>query len=298
MEDCNPRKSKINRSYLWIALFIVACCGCGSKKSAPAEEQKSEDTNAVKVRNKVLQSLRSSGVTAILHSSESGYNPEVVNDVSRTNSYLKGNNKGVAAANLGIYLSDLTYLMAFEQRDEGFRYFDACLRLSEFVGMKKQFSEAIDFGFNEIIAGDEKLGKSLNKVFKDATNSSRGDEFRKLHASALTGYYIEELYRLSRFLESYKSIAGNADTVFFKTLEIFVNQKNELNNLIAYFDHIDLKPQGISLYQDILRLQANYLAFGGIKGLNKTDPSLILQNKTLVDILNSILLIRTKIVEA
>src|SRR5687768_11761041 len=112
MEECTPHKLKMKRSHLWIVLFSVMCWGCGSKNSSSPEESKSEETNAVKVRDKVLQSLRSSEVTAILHASENSFNPGVVNDVSRTNHYLQGN-KAAAAANLGIYLSDLTYLMAF-----------------------------------------------------------------------------------------------------------------------------------------------------------------------------------------
>ena len=237
-------------------------------------------------------------MTAILRLSETVYNQNVINDVNRTNIYLKRKNKGVAAANLGIYLSDLTYLMAFEQRDEAFRYFDACLKLSKFVGMKKQFSEAIYLGLNEIIAGDEKLENSLNNVFRDATNSAVGGDFKKLHAAALTGYYIEELYHLSRFLELYKPVGGKADTTLFKTLQIFVGQKKELSNLVGYFDHIDLKSQGIFLYQDILRLQVSYLALEGMEVLGKKDVALVLQDKTLMHIIKSVAAIRTAIVEA
>lgn len=109
---------------------------------------------------------------------------------------------------------------------------------------------------------------------------------------------MEELYRLSRFLELYKPVGGKADTTFFKTLEIFVGQKNELSNLVGYFDHIDLKSQGISLYQDILRLQVSYLALEGMEVLGKKNAALVLQDKTLMEIIKSVAAIRTTIVEA
>ena len=164
-----------------------------------------------------------------------------MNDVDRTNHYLKAGNKGAAAANLGVYMSDLSCLITHGKRDEANRYFQACLALSEFIGMKKQFSQAIQIGFNDIIEGDEKLEKSLANLFKDATNTAEQEEFKKLHASALTGYYIEELYLLAFFLKSYRSTEG-PDSVFFAALSIFANQKDELNNLITYFDHVQLKP--------------------------------------------------------
>src|SRR5687767_2326312 len=99
-ERLYPDKPKMNRRSLWIALLILICYSCGSKNSVPADkEQKSEEPNAaVQVRDKVLQSLRSSGVTEIIHSSESRYNPEVANDVNRIDRYLVRNNKGAAAA--------------------------------------------------------------------------------------------------------------------------------------------------------------------------------------------------------
>ena len=68
------------------------------------------------------------------------------------------------------------------------------------------------------------LEKSLANLFKDATNTAEQEEFKKLHASALTGYYIEELYLLASFLKSYHSPDGS-DSLFFVALSVFANQK-------------------------------------------------------------------------
>ena len=124
--------------------------------------------------------------------------------------------------------------------------------------MKKQFSQAIQLGFNEIIAGDTNLEKSLAVVFKDASNTAEQEEFKKLHASALTGYYIEELYLLAFYLKAYHSTDGS-DSLFFAALNAFVNQKDELDNLITYFDQVQLKSAGLTAYQ----ASAVTSAFGG-----------------------------------
>ena len=291
MANCHP---KIFGGCSVFCFCIFLLIGCGTKKSDGEKIDKGVP-DAAAVRNDVLKSLRSSQVTNQLKFSRQYFDNGLLNDVDRTNHYLKSGNKGAAAANLGVYMSDLSCLIAHGKRDEASRYFQACLALSEFIGMKKQFSQAIQFGFNEIIAGDSNLEKSLAVVFKDANNTAEQEEFKKLHASALTGYYIEELSLLALFLKSYRT-TESSDSLFFAALSAFANQKDELDNLITYFDHVQLKSAGLSAYQDLLTLQSKYLALDSTKLLQETDPKVVLRDKTLQDIFGSLFSLRQRIV--
>ena len=291
MGNCHPRNFG-GCSVFCFCIFLLI--GCGTKKS-DGEKIDKEVLDAAAVRDDVLKSLRSSQVTNQLKFSRQLFDNGLLNDVDRTNHYLKAGNKGAAAANLGIYMSDLSCLIAHGKRDEASRYFQACLALSEFIGMKKQFSQAIHLGFNEIIAGDKSLEKSLAVLFKDASNTAEQEEFKKLHASALTGYYIEELYLLAFFLKSYRS-TDSSDSLFFAALSAFANQKDELDNLITYFDHVQLKSAGISAYQDLLSLQSKYLAMDSKKLLQETDPKVVLRDKSLQDIFDSLFSLRQRVV--
>ena len=273
---------------------IFLLIGCGTKKNDGEKIDKGVP-DAAAVRDDVLKSLRSSQVTNQLKFSRQYFDNGLLNDVDRTNHYLKAGNKGAAAANLGIYMSDLSCLIAHGKRDEASRYFQACLALSEFIGMKKQFSQAVQLGFNEIIAGDKNLEKSLAVLFQDASNTAEQEEFKKLHASALTGYYIEELSLLALFLKSYRT-TESSDSLFFAALSAFANQKDELDNLITYFDHVQLKSAGLSAYQDLLTLQSKYLALDNTKLLQEADPKVILRDKTLQDIFDSLFSLRQRIV--
>ena len=280
----------------YILAFVICTWlnGCGTKQHESAETKTEGEAGVV--RDDVLQSLQSSLVTDLLQFSDEALNKGLLNDVDRTNRYLKRGNKAAAAANLGIYLSDLSCLVAHGRRDEANRYFQACLALSESIGMKKQFSEAVQLNFNEIIAGDSTLKKSLGSEFKDATNTAEEEEFQKLHAAALTGYYIEELYLLASFI---KSRHANQDSIFFATLGVFASQKDELGNLIAYFDHVQLKSAGISVYQELLALQEKYWAIDTdhFLSLQKTRPDLVLQDKSLQDVFASLSAIRQHIID-
>ena len=291
MANCHP---KIFGGCSVFCFCIFLLIGCGTKKSDGEKIDKGVP-DAAAVRNDVLKSLRSSQVTNQLKFSRQYFDNGLLNDVDRTNHYLKSGNKGAAAANLGVYMSDLSCLIAHGKRDEASRYFQACLALSEFIGMKKQFSQAIQFGFNEIIAGDSNLEKSLAVVFKDANNTAEQEEFKKLHASALTGYYIEELSLLALFLKSYRT-TESSDSLFFAALSAFANQKDELDNLITYFDHVQLKSAGLTAYQDLLSLQSKYLAMDSKRLLQETDPKVVLRDKSLQDIFNSLFSLRERVI--
>ena len=140
-----------------------------------------------------------------------------------------------------------------------------------------------------------KIRKIVGHLFKDATNTAEQEEFKKLHASALTGYYIEELYLLAFFLKSYHSPDGS-DSLFFAALSAFANQKDELDNLITYFDHVQLKSAGISAYQDLLSLQSKYLAMDSKQLLQETDPKIVLRDKSLQDIFDSLFSLRERVI--
>jgi hypothetical protein len=296
MNNCYHKKLG---SFLFFCLYTILCffvfAGCRSKNSTD-EKTELVETEAGEVRDDVLESLRASNVTSQLPFSEEVLQRGLLNDVDRTNDYLR-HGKGAAAANLGIYLSDLSCLVTLGKGDEARRYFEACLRLSEHIGMKKQFEEAIQFGFNEIIAGDKKLGKSLEDRFKDARNTAEEEEFKKLHASALTGYYIEELYHLAAFIKSHSTVE-KADSVFIVAFNTFINQKDELDNLIAYFDHIKLKPQGISVYQELLALQGKFLALDRDRLLQERNTSLLVKDKSVQVIFDSLFSFRKRIIDS
>lgn len=297
MNNCHPKKLGrcLRFSFCLLPLCFFLITGCQTKNTRDDKADFAERDAAV-ARDSVLNSIRASDLTSHLRFNAEVFNKGLLHDADRINDYIR-RGKGAAAANLGIYLSDLSCLVALDKREEARRYFEVCHRLSEFVGMEKQFEQAIQFGFNEIIAGNTGLEKSLEHQFKDASNTTQQEEFKKLHASALTGYYIEELYHLASFLKSQDSISGG-DSVFFVALKVFVNQKDELDNLITYFDHVKLKPEGISAYQDLLALQAKYLALDRDRLLRETNPSLVLEDKSLQDIFDSLIAFRKRIIDS
>ena len=295
MSICQRKNLAIDLSYFSAFTLCIILIGCGSKQNE-GEKTENAKQDAAAASDDVLKSLRSSQVTDRVRFADENFDKGLLNDVDRANHYLSKGDKGASAVNLGIYMSDLSCLIAHGKREEASRYFQACLTLSESIGMKKQFIKAVQLHFNEIISGDEKLKKSMAELLKDASNTAELEEFKKLHASALTGYYIEELYLLASFIRSHDT---PRDSIFAATLRVFASQKDELGNLIAHFDHLQLKSPGISAYQELLTLQKRYWAMDTDRflSLQETNPDLVLNDKSIQDVFETLFSLRKRIVD-
>jgi hypothetical protein len=279
----------VNGGLLLSLLWLTA--GCGGKPTASDQSALKNDSTAEQAMTEVLKSLSESGITRQLSDEGSTYSTLAVHDIGKSHEYLGQSNKAAAAIQLGIYMSDLGYLMEFNKREEGKRYFEACLLLANHVGLQELFGKKVEFRFSDIIKGDENLQRNLDRLFKNTTNTAADEEFKKIHAAALAGYFIEELYHLDIFV----STEGNSKELQLKGTRVLLNQKEAVGNLIRYFDHLQLKPEGIALYQDFLKMQARYQALDAERLLKESDLSIILQDKGFNEILTSITSIRKSI---
>jgi hypothetical protein len=277
-----------------LLLFGWIMVNCGGKPAVTEQAAIQNDSSALQATNEVLQSLRESGITRQFSADGSVFQAEAVHDINKSHDYLHQSNKAAAAIRLGIYMSDLGYLMEFDRRDQAKRYFEECLLLANHVGLQELFSKAVEVRFSDIISGNADLQRDLGRLFKHATNTAAADEFKKIHAAALAGYYIEELYHLTLFIQTAPQ-QENLSPLRMKALQTLLSQKDEVGNLIRYFDHLELKPEGIALYQEYLKMQSGYQSLDADRLLKETNEMIILQDKKFNEILASIISIRNRI---
>lgn len=267
---------------------------CGGRSAVTEQSAIKNDSSAQQAMNDVLQSLRESGITREISGDSSIFQSEAVHDVNKSHDYLRQSNKAASAIQLGIYMSDLGYLMEFNRRDQARRYFEGCLLLANQVGLQELFGKAVEVRFSDIISGNADLQRDFGRLFKHATNTAADDEFKKNHAAALAGYYIEELYHMTLFVQA-AAQKENLSPLRMKAVQTLLSQKDEVGNLIRYFDHLELKPEGIALYQEYLKMQSSYQALDTDRLLKEPNAVIILQDKTFNEILASIISIRKTI---
>lgn len=285
----------VNVGFLLLTVWLTT--GCGGKPATSEQSTLKNDSTAEQAMNEVLQSLRETGITRQLSQEGSPFMTEAVHDINKSHEFLQQDNKAASAIQLGVYMSDLGYLMEFNERDEGRRYFEGCLLLANQVGLQELFGKSVAVRFSDIISGNADLQRDLDLLFKNTTNTASEEEFKKVHAAALTGYYIEELYHLAIFVKT-STREGNHGGLQLKAIQTLLSQRKELGNLIRYFDHLQLKPEGIMLYQDFLRMQTTYLALDTGRLMNSTDLPAIQQDPNVAAILQSVISIRNSITGA
>ena len=283
----------------WYALLVmallVAACGNDKRRS---DQHASDVKNADSVREEVLKGLSGDAITKKLSAMGLAFQKDALNDITRLNHYLQLSNRAGAAANLGVYMSDLGYLTDHGVKEDARRYFDGCIMLSDYVGVNKQFSRAVDLKFSEIISGNEDLQKSLDILFRNATDRTDGEgEFKKMHAAALAGYYVEELYHLVVIAKSDQAASDSSLQGQQMAVRTLINQRQALGNLIGYFDNLQLKPEGIVVYQEMLALQAKYLRLDAQTMNAYSDQAAVIADKRVQEIFASIVSIRKSIVD-
>ena len=268
---------------------IICCLFFSCSNSSSKKESESAELAAQEARQGVLRGINEAGLNLNVYA-RSAFQEDAVHDISLIPSYIVNGNKSATALILGLFMSDLGYVNAFGKPVETQRFFEGCFLLANDIGMKKQFEHAIDLQFADILSGKQNLSPSQEKILNNAENRVDSAEFKKLHAAALAGFYIEELYHMVIYLES----SAVADSLVMQTFQILMSQRQHLNNLVGYFDHLPMKPEGIALYMDILKLQEKY---------QEIDPALLSkaifpaarQDEPYADILASIKIIRGKI---
>ena len=271
-----------------IGLFIILLLtGCGNSSSKSDTDSSAQA--AIEAREGVVKSLSEAGLNTRVYPLAS-FQKDAIHDISVLPLYMQNSNKSITALMLGVYMSDLGYINGFGQSVETERYFDGCFLLANDIGMKKQFEKAIDFQFSDILSGKGNLSPNQEKILSGADNLVDSIEFKKRHAAALAGFYLEELYHMAVFIES----SSVSDSLRIQTFQILMDQKLALNNLVRYFDHLPMKPEGIALYTDFLQLQEKYLSIHFVL-FSKESFHSVLEEKPYAEILSSIKMIRVKI---
>lgn len=277
-------------------VLLMAVAACQPKK----EKAEFTESNADSVRNAVLPALPpASEIAAKIQATGADFHYDFVNDLSRKDHYLQLEKRPQAAANLGVYMADMGYLIAYNKMDSAKLYFKACMQLADYIGMDKQFGKAMELRFGEKIKEDARLKENFDLAFKNATNDATGEEFRKQQAAALTGFYIEGLYINIALVKSYpKDILPDdaRNVILTPAIRSVLSQKEGISNLLRYFESFKLSGPAVDVYADLVKLNEKYNAMNMDKLLKENNPGLVLKDKMLDGIETDVTSIRNRIV--
>src|SRR5436190_570660 len=164
-----------------ITLLLLFLAGCGT------QEKKSDRTDAETAREAFFNNLKPPAETAAkLKATSAPFDSTLLNDPRVWTSYTT--NEVKAAANLGIYLSDLNYSVAYDQKKITRAIFPAAQQLSRVAGIEKTTLDFLIKRYNDNINQNDSVMAVIGNLYLKATRDLKGTKREKMAGIATSAY--------------------------------------------------------------------------------------------------------------
>lgn len=178
-----------------LSTLVLSCQKKGSEESKISTSFEAE-------REAFFSNLATPGEAAAgLQATAAEFNPNLMNDPKLSAGYATDDVK--AAANLGIYLSDLNYSIAYKQSANTKELFTATYELGKYIGLEQSLLEFLMKRYNDNIAQNDSAKVVIDELFQKSTTGFKGTVREKLVGIAIAAYQIENLHIAVGILESY-----------------------------------------------------------------------------------------------
>lgn len=250
---------------LFMTLALMVSCNSGNDKKSESSSTTSKLSEVIKAADAISPEITNvEDVFKTLEMVDAAYYPILCNDPYNATSYL--NSKPVAAANLGVYITDIVYHMYGEAASEMFITFSATQELAKYIGLEEEFAVTL---LTELEGGGEISRDSLITVFNGLMEKSEKygseNEVAYIHNSFLTGLYIEKLFLTSSLLDqAYNKEEKSEEDIdnAKKLLAIFQNQLKSVNVLAESLNGQYSYLEGLIHAEEIEALKTNSTALG------------------------------------
>ena len=238
-----------------------------------------------------------SEIPFIIEATGADFIPDLVNDLVKSEKYISSNK--VAAMNLGVFASDIGYLVTYEKVQEALNYMDACMEIGESLGLQSTIDISIIEKFEANLSNKDTLAAIINKAINDSDHYLKENERNNIAALVIAGTFIEGLYIATQIVDSYpKDILSDDERNLLLTplIRIILEQEEPLANMISLLKSIDNKGDWIDgLINSLEELKSNYEELDIEELLDDNRANLVLSDRTLERITIQIKKIRTTV---
>lgn len=273
-------------------LFILLLCALVMSCQKSAENTNTTENSAFAAQrdnffNNLTEPVQAA---AQIQATAADFNASLMSNPANYASYIGNDTK--AAANLGIYLSDLNYSIAFSQASTTKEHFKAAHELSKAIGIESGVLDFLNTRYAENIAQNDSVKKVVTALMMESTQDLKGTEREALAGIAMSAYQIENLHlglgtilsypkdilpddaRTVILVPLFKMVLGQRNNIvmideFLKTLNDSKNPNpnyayylNAFDELIAIYDRLNVDEkiannQGAELMNDAVVMELN-----------------------------------------
>jgi hypothetical protein len=280
-----------------IMLLINSCSSDKKQESSSNEFDEAASELKEKVESIIYEIPSPSEIPFIIEATGADFIPDLVNDLQKSEKYISSNK--VAAMNLGVFASDIGYLVTYEKVQEALNYMDACMEIGESLGLQSTIDVSIIEKFEANLSNKDTLAAIINGAINDSDHYLKENERNNIAALVISGTFIEGLYIATQIVDSYpKDILSDDERNLILTpmIRIVLEQEKPLANMISLLNSIDNKGDWINgLINSLEELKSNYEELEVEELLDDNKTNLVLSDKILQRITIQIKKIRTTV---
>jgi hypothetical protein len=222
---------------LCIATLFVSC----QKKQEAQEAPPTEASPSFEAeRSAFFNNMKAPAeVAAQLQATAAEFNPSLLSDPKNYGSYA--NDQVKAAANLGVYLSDLNYSVAYKQSANTKELFTAAHELSKAIGIEQNILDFLMKRYSDNIAQNDSVKAVVNELFERSTAGLQGTERETLVGIAMSAYQIENLHLALGTIQAYPKdmLPSDARTqILIPVFRLVLEQKKNVETIYGFLKSV------------------------------------------------------------
>lgn len=280
-------------------IFMIFSCDSGKKKAAESADE--FESAASELRDQVEQIIYEipspAEIPFIIQATGAEYIPELVNDLSKADKYAATNK--IAALNLGVYATDIGYLVTYDKVQDALNYMEKCMDIGENLGLQSAIDMSIIEKFEANLSKKDTLGHIINDVIAHSDEYLKQSDRDNLAALVLGGTFIEGLYIATQLVDSYpKDILPDdaRNLILTPLIKMILDQEKALSDMVAMLKNIEDKGDWIEgLINSLEELKGNYAELTVQEQISNNRADLVLTDRTLERITLQIKKIRTTV---
>ncbi len=229
---------------LLISTFVFACSNSGNvdMEGKKVEVTVDDVTATYEQAKEIFYSLPSPVETAlILESANVKFNPDILNPLSKLNTYLTSKKQ---ALNLGVYSADLSYATLFEQQQITINYMAASKKLADRLGILDAISDSTLIKIEKHISDKNQMLNIIAETFMNSSTYLEENNRAEISSLIILGGWLEGLYISLQ-------LASTTESKNEELLQIIFSQQFSLLDMIGlleiYKDYKEITPLVVQL---------------------------------------------------
>ncbi len=226
-----------------VLILTLGLWSCGPKKEKnndSDEFKQAEESLNDEIKDVVYNIPSPSEIPYMLQATGAEFNQSLLSDRKKADQYLTRNDK--TALNLGVYASDIGYLVSYDKTQDAINYMNSAKKLADNLGVLGSFDADLLKRFEANISAKDSLAHMVDEAIHETEKYMKNDNRSKPAALMLAGSFVEGLYISTGLIKSYpKNILKDDDRNLILTplIRVVIQQRQSVDELVKMLGTVE-----------------------------------------------------------